>query len=169
MKINSINFFKKRERYISSTTLKDANSLIEKMHMEKTYKEITPDFFEKTEVRGLKIKDATFKDGQFLARRNSKKQLIPYGKDSSMLEFGEIRLIFNNSSGKIIEHEKPFFTTWKKIFRQAQEIISLALSQYNNDNIVKKIVHHSAGLTNEGKIKAADELKKVFSAFKIFK
>ena len=166
MKIKVINIFNTNKKYVTPEILKDANYLIKKMHSEKTYTETTSNFIKKTEVRGLKIKDATFKDGQFLAKRNSKNELIPYGKDSSMLEFGETRLIINNSTGQIIEHKKPFFKTWKSIFSQVRKIITTAVNNYDNDNIVKKIVHHGAGLTENGKIKAANELKNIFDTFK---
>lgn len=167
MKLQSI--YTKKQRYISKEMQNNTGKLLGKIHSEAEHKVFT-DYFEISEIRGLKIQDAFFKDGKFLARRDSEDRLTAYGKGKSMLEFDKVRLIFDNENGKILEHKKPFFKSWKSILNKAHNIILTGLNQYNNNDIVKKIWYKKKGLTPTGKLKAAKEYADIMDTFnKLFK
>ncbi len=165
MKVQAI--FSKKPRYIPADMKENTCKLLTKMNLEAVHK-TSADFFETSEVRGLKIGDAYFKDGKFLAERDSEDRLTAYGKGKSMLEFNKVRLVIDNRNGQIIKHKKPFFKSWKSILKQAQSIISTGLEQYNNTDIVQKIMYKKRGLTPLGKLKTALDYADIMKTFNKF-
>ena len=126
------------------------------------------DFKRVISVRSLVINggDAVFKDGKFLARRNSKKQLVPYGQDTAMIEFDGVRII-SDSNGVILDHKKPFFKSWDKIFEKANEYVRTALDNYNNAQIVEKQQEKKETLTKNG-LNKAKEVLNIFESLNPF-
>ena len=89
-------------------------------------------------VRALGIDGyAIFRDGKYFVKRTPENVLIPYGNGTTLLEFGKVKLV-SDANGKIIEHEKPFYKTWNKVFNQAQYYISRAITNYDNPSIITK-------------------------------
>ena len=116
-------------------------------------------------VRGLDIDgEAKFKDGRFLAKRDKHKNLVPYGEDTVMIEFGKVKFVAD-SNGNIIFHRKPFFTGWKGIFEKADEYVQTALDNYKNADRVVKQMNKQEALTDEGKKQLKKEYQKVMDIF----
>jgi len=121
------------------------------------------DFNKVIYTRSLSINndEAVFKNGKFLARRNKKDELVPYGADTAMIEFGSVRII-TNGNGEIIEHKKPILKKWESIFKEAEQYIQCAIDNYNNNKIVKKICNKKECLTEGGLRQAQAILNNVF-------
>ena len=116
-------------------------------------------------VRGLEIKDKfIFKNGRFLAKRNKQNKLVPYGNNTSMIEFNNVKLI-TKDDGEIIEKKKPLFKSWTKIFEQASEYIQFALNNYNDEKAVSKIMQKKDSLTPHGKEQIKQEFNKIMDIF----
>ena len=116
-------------------------------------------------VRALEIQDkAVFKNGKFLAKRDKQNKLVPYGEDTSMIEFDGVRIIAKDN-GEIIEEKKPFYKSWSGVLEQAAEFIQLALNNYGNQDIVKKVTQKKETLTSLGKQQIEGEYNKIMDVF----
>ena len=126
------------------------------------------DFNQAINTRGLSINngEATFKDGKFLAKRNKQKELVPYGNDTAMIEFGNVRII-SNGNGEIIEHKKPFLKKWSEIIEEADKYIKYALDNYNNETVVQKLTQKKESLNENGK-KQAQKIMEIFDSLNPF-
>ena len=155
-----------RERYLPQKLLRDITAL--KHRMEQDTVIIQDNTFRKTiYTRGLSINngEATFKDGKFLAKR-IKDVLTPYGKDTAMIEFDNVRII-SDSNGEIIEHKKPFLKSWHKIYEQAETYVRFALENYSNDRIISK-QYKKLETANKGDIQQAKKIKEIFDSINPF-
>ena len=116
-------------------------------------------------IRSLDVDgEAKIKDGRFLARRDKHKNLVPYGSDTIMIEFGKVKII-SDSNGNIIFHKKPLFTKWAEVFEKAGQYVQSALENYKNPQRVIKHEHKQENLTDEGKNKLQEEYKRIMHIF----
>lgn len=119
-------------------------------------------------TRGISINngEAVFKDGKYLAKRNKDNELVPYGSDTAMIEFDNIRII-SNGNGEIIEHKKPFYKNWDSIIEKFNNYIKYAIENYSNENIITKISSKKEIFTPEGK-KQAEKVMEIFNSINPF-
>lgn len=156
------NSFEAKPKYIPQDLSENMGTLIRKMRAE-TKTSTTGDIWQSTHVRGVTVKDGgSIKDGKFLARRNEADELVPFGENFTMIEMGKSRLIINNQTRELVEHKKPFFTSWNSIYRKASLLILDALNHYSNPDFVQKIFIKKEGLTQSGAEKADKALKPLF-------
>lgn len=161
---SNINF---RAKYLPKTMCDNINIL--KLLMEKdTIILKGKDFNQVINTRGLSINngEATFKNGKYLAKRNNKNELVPYGVDTAMLEFGNVRII-SNGNGEIIEHKKPLLKSWDSIIEKANKYIQYALDNYKNNDLVIKITNKKETLTENGE-KEAQKFMNLFESLNPF-
>ena len=126
------------------------------------------DFNQTINVRGITINngEVIFKDGKFLAKRNKQKKLIPYGEDTAMIEFENVRIL-SNGKGEIIEYKKPIWKRWDKVFKQAENYVQYALENYRDDNIVEKQCRKKETLTKNG-VEQVQKIMKLFDELNPF-
>ena len=162
--IQSNTNFKSKPRFVNSNLRKGMLDLKRNMEAETIILK-TKTSNQTINVRSIEIKDeAVFKNGKFLAKRDKNNKLIPYGENTSMIEFNRVRILAHDS-GEIIECKKPFYKSWTKIMQQAADYIQLALDNYNNFNIVKKITQKKENLTLFGKQELQNEYNKIMDDF----
>lgn len=156
--------FKSKPKYLSPKLRKRIIDLKQKMEDETVILK-TRVSDQIIRVRSLSIQDeAVFKNGKYLAKRDKQNKLIPYGKDTSMIEFGKVRMIVKDS-GEIIEYKKPFFKSWDKILKQASDYINHALDYYYDFEKVKRITQKKEEFTPEGIIQLENEYSKIMNIF----
>jgi len=163
-RINSINF---QAKFFPKSICKNASDLKTLMGQETIIlrgKDINQTIY----TRGVSIENGkvTFKDGRFLAKRNKENKLVPYGADTSMIEYEKVRVIFKDN-GEIIEHNKPFFKTWETIAQEMDMFIKQALANYDNPNVVLKLTNKKETLTDNGK-KQVQKLMSIFDSINPF-
>ncbi len=150
-------YFRGKKRFLNSQALSDMQFLLNRMNSRTTYQESKTDFSSKL-VGGLSIQEkAFFSDKRYLLSPAKKMFGI------STLEFGNVKLTFDNQTGEIIEHKKPFFKSWKKTLKQAGELLSKAKSNFDNASIIVKKVINISGFTNYGAKKLSDISKNIKS------
>ena len=116
-------------------------------------------------IRSLDINgEAKFKDGRFLAKKDKNENWIPYGENTSMIEFGRVKII-SDSDGNIIFSRKPFFSRWSSVLKKAGEYIQTALDNYGNDKIVVKNLCKEEQLTYKGKAQLTKEYENIMNLF----
>ena len=158
----NINFASKK--HVPENLRKGIANLKAKMEHETVMSE-TKEQNTKTIVRGININnEAVFKDGKFLAKRNLKHQLVPYGKDTSMIEFDDVRLI-TRDNGEIIEYNKPFFTTWTSVFEKAEKFVDYAVKNYSNKNAIQKQTKTQVKVTPQEQLKILFAYQKLMNTF----
>lgn len=164
-KIQSETNFKAKPKYITPALRQGMVNLKTKMESETVI--IKGRLADQTiSVRGVEIQDnAVFKNGKFLAKKDKKnKKLVPYGSDTSMVEFGKVRIIARDG-GEFIEGKKPFYKSWSKVFEQANEYIQFAIDNYNDRYAVKKVTQKKENLTSLGKQQMIFEYNKIMALF----
>ena len=138
--------FQAKQRFLPKNTHSQVKELLNRMNS-KT-KCVEDDMRFSADILGMvKInsENANFFDKRYLVR--------PV-KDSfigeSDLEFGKVKLTFDNATGEIKKYKNPFFTSWKKIMEKAGEIISKACDSFGDDTLVEKKFIGIAGMTEKG-------------------
>lgn len=158
--IQSNKNFKANPIFLSPALSQGMKNLKNKMEAE-TVIVRSKDFNQVIRVRGLQIQDkAVFKNGKYLAKKDKNNKMVPYGENTSMLEFNGVRIIARDD-GSVIEHKKPLFKSWTNILEQAENFIQFALNNYNNESCIKRIVQKKETLTPFGK-KQAEQVLNIF-------
>ncbi len=149
-KIKSQNF-ERKQHFLSVDGTMNMQKLLGKMNNETVYTS-TGKTFESKVLRKINVENkARFTDKRFLVDKSNN----VYGE--STLTFDNTELAIDNTSGEITNYKKPFFKSWKNIISKAEEIISTAVNNFDNNNIVKKNFIKISGFTLEG----AKNLRKV--------
>jgi len=148
--------FQGRSRFLNKTQLSDAQTLLNKMNNETVYKETGEYTFSTKILGGLKIKeDGFFHDGRLLAAKSDTLD----GK--SKLKIGKTELEFDNLTGKITHHKKPFFRKWSDVMEKVSEYLGIAKENFDNKDIVEKRFIGINGFTKKGSDKVQEANKKI--------
>ena len=151
--------FQAKQRFLPKNTHSQVKELLNRMNSQT--KCVEDDMRFSADILGMvKInsENANFFDKRYLVR--------PV-KDSfigeSDLEFGKVKLTFDNATGEIKKYKNPFFTSWKKIMEKAGEIISKACDSFGDDTLVEKKFIGIAGMTEKG-AKIIEDAKRMVAA-----
>lgn len=147
--------FEAKQRFLPQDTHKQVKKLLNSMNSE-TVCQKTEWSFSSNVLSGLKIdsKDSRFYDGRCLVDKAK-----DYFIGESDLEMGKVKLSINNATGEITKYKKPFFRSWKSIYRQADEVINCACENFGKKEVVEKRFIGIIGVTRKG-AKVIDEARK---------
>ena len=141
--------FEGKQRFLSADGTMKVQKLLKKMNNETVYN-ATGDTFESKVLGRININnEAGFTDKRFLVAKSDEL----FGE--STLNFDKTELVIDNTSGEIKEHRKPFFKSWKKVLSKAEELISTAIDNFDNNDVVRKRFIKIGGFTRKG----AEKLK----------
>lgn len=151
--------FEAKQRFLPQNTHQQVRKLLNSMNSE-TVCQRSEWSFSSNVLSGLKInsKDSRFYDGRGLVDRAS-----DFFIGESDLEMGKVKLTINNATGEITKYKKPFFRSWKSIYRQAGEVINCACENFGKKEVVEKRFIGIIGVTEKG-AKVIDEARKSVEA-----
>ncbi len=152
--------FQCKKRFLSANGLKNMQSVLSKMNANSCCQENGSEFSSKI-LSGLKINNSFFSDKRYLL--SPQKNVSMFGE--STLEFGKIKLTFDNQTGEIIKHKKPLFKSWKTVMQSAENILSVAKENFDDEKIVIKKFINISGFTQRASKKLLELSKKVGKVF----
>lgn len=138
--------FEAKQRFLPQDTHKQVKKLLNSMNSE-TVCQKSEWSFSSNVLSGLKIdsKDSRFYDGRCLVDKAK-----DYFIGESDLEMGRVKLTINNATGEITKYKKPFFKSWKSIYKQASEVINCACENFGKKEVVEKRFIGIIGITQKG-------------------
>lgn len=151
--------FQAKQRFLPRATYSNVKELLNKMNSETKYTDDGMRF--SSDILGM-LKIGT-EDTHFFDKRCLVRPIKDRFTGESALEFGKVKLTFDNATGEIKNYKKPLFTTWKKIMEQASGIISKACDNFSNNDLVEKKFIGIAGMTEKG-AKIIEEARKRVAA-----
>ena len=159
---SNINFEAKKPRYIGLESQEQLIQILRKMDNETVYK--SNDYsFESTKTTRLRLfnHDKNEQLAELIDTRKNLKKL-PEGNDmfnETLLTIGKTQLVIDNKTGKIIDWDKPFFSTWKGIMKKINDVLIRINATYHNPDYVKKHRFSIEGFTKQGYEKLQKLLK----------
>ena len=126
--------FQAKQRFLPKNTHSQVKELLNRMNSQT--KCVEDDMRFSADILGMvKInsENAHFFDKRYLVR-----PIKDRFTGESALEFGDVKLTFDNATGEIKKYQKPLFTTWKKVLGKTSEIIKSACDNFANKDIVEK-------------------------------
>ena len=145
--------FEAKKRFIDSDSHYYLEKLLDKMDEETVYKS-NEYHFESSRLTRLTLcdtKKACDKAELVDTRRFLDKVPEKNKRDSeTLLTIGKTQLVIKNSNGEIIDYYKPFLKPWKKVIKQAGEVIKAFLNLYNTPEMVMKHRFNIDGFTKKG-------------------
>ena len=164
MKVHSVQQnlnFQAQKRFIDTDSRYYLEKLLRKMDEETVYKS-NEYHFESSRVNRLTICDtknicdkAELVDTRRFFGKIPEKNMLD---KETLLTIGKTELVINNRSGEIIDYYKPFFKSWKKVIKQAEQAITDFLTFYNKPEMVMKHRFGIEGFTKKG-FEALEKLK----------
>ena len=134
-------------RTISEKSLSNIKTILTKMNSQTRYADDGYSFTAEV-LNKISIADkAEFIDGR--AFINKIPDNIQMQKESRFIS-GKTKLIIDNKSGKIINFNKPFFKSWKKILKDFDKYINMFVQNFDNKNVVRQHKHFIFGFTQKG-------------------
>ena len=136
MKIQTIQnqSFEAKQRFLPPNTHKQVQELLNKMNNETTCVS-TKDMFSSNILGAIKINP---QEAYFYDQRCFLNKAKDFFAGESFLEMGTVRLRIDNKSGEITKHKKPFFKSWKSIYKQTSEVINCACENFEKKEVVEK-------------------------------
>ena len=151
--------FQGKKHFLTKSNLEDMHNVLKKMNMQTTCKENNSEFSTKI-LGGLSIQDkAYFADKRYLLKPADDM----FGE--STMEFGRVKLTFDNKTGEVTKSKKPFYKSWKSVLKETGELLSSAKNNFDNDKIIaKKFIGISGFTKRAGKklLETVDKVQKVF-------
>lgn len=136
--------FESKQRFLNKTQRLNLQAILGRMTSESTF-EAQEFHFTTKMLQSVRIgKSARLFDQRFQAKPSYNMQ------GQSTLEIGHSSLTFDNETGEIIKHKKPFYLSWTRLLKKADKILQLADNNFNNKKIVKKRFVSFEGLTSKG-------------------
>ena len=118
--------FEAKQKFLSPNTHKQVKKLLNNMNSETMCKK--KDYtFSSSILSCIKIGsgETYFYDGRVLADKAK-----DFFVGESNLEMGKVKLTINNATGEITKYKKPFFKSWKSVYKQACEVINCACKNF---------------------------------------
>ena len=145
--IQSNQNFTGRPHFISNEAHKDLATVLVNLNRE-TVTNIKGNTFYSEIPNTLKIdKNITFYDKRYyMMPAPANKQIV----GNSKLIIGRTDLLINNKTGEIVRYKKPFWASWKKVLRKAENALKTFNEELDNPKVVEKQVIKLAGLTKDG-------------------
>ena len=104
--------------------------------------------FEADVLKGISIGDkAYFLDGRCVLANLPEDKQMQY---ESRLNIGRTRLIIDNKTGNITDCSKPFFKSWKSVFKDLDKYLNIFAGNFDNNNVVKQHRVKFSGFTKAG-------------------
>ena len=151
--------FQAKRHFLNNSGFADMHHILNKMNSKSTCKENGGEFSSKV-LAGLSINDkGFFSDKRWL--------LKPSGEmfGESTLEFGKVKLTFDNKTGEIIKHKKPFYKGWKSTLSEAHTLLATAKENFDNNTIIVKKFINIDGFTKQASKKLLETVDKVQKNF----
>ena len=68
----------------------------------------------------------------------------------TLFNLGKTQLVIDNKTGRIIDYYKPFFKSWKKIFKDLDKYLNIFAQNFDNKEVVKQHRLSFSGFTKAG-------------------
>lgn len=145
--INQVNFESKK-RFLNQEQMESLKNVLTRMNNEtKLHQNDT--WFTSTVTKELSYNENKTRliDGRmFFQKISDNKQM----QKNTMFTIGKTELVVDNKSGEIINWNKPFFTSWKKVMKNISDSLKIFVENFDNSNIVKKKKITLEGFTPKG-------------------
>ena len=153
------NSFQAKRHFLDGNGLRNMHDILKKMNSKSRCHESGGEFSAKV-LGGLSINDqGFFSDKRWLLAPSNEM----FGE--STLEFGKVKLTFDNKTGEIIKHKKPFYKGWKSTLSEAHALLSAARENFDNNAMIVKKFINIGGFTKQASkklLETADKVQKIF-------
>ena len=151
--------FQAKRRFLNKSGIMDMHHLLNKMNSKSTCKENGSRFSSKV-LAGLSINDkGYFSDKRWLLAPSDEM----FGE--STLEFGKVQLTFDNKTGEIIKHKKPFYKGWRSTLSEAHDLLATAKENFDNNAIIIKKFINIDGFTKKASKKLLETAEHIQQTF----
>lgn len=133
-------------RFIDKQAYTNLADLLGKMNEKTAY--VEDEFFYKSSfIKKLKIGDAFLVDTRGFIRQMPKDQQM---HKETIFNTGKAQIIIKNKDGEVIGLDKPWYSSWNKIFKTFDEYLKSMLINFDNNAVVKQVRMNVSGLTDKG-------------------
>ena len=96
---------------------------------------------------GNKRNRAELIDGRCLLKNVADNEQM---QKETLFNLGKTQLVIDNKTGRIIDYYKPFFKSWKKIFKELDKYLNIFAQNFDNHDVVKQHRRSFSGFTKAG-------------------
>ncbi len=150
MKVQSINQvnFESKKRFLNQEQMESLENVLTRMNNEtKLHQNDT--WFTSTVTKELSYNENKIRliDDRMLFKKIADNKQM---QKETLFTLGKTQLVINNKSGEIIDWNKSFFISWKKIMKNISDSLKIFVENFDNSNIVKKKKMTFEGFTPKG-------------------